>query len=283
MYRNLNPFAFQYSGVPIGTKPLGLCLIAILCSIILTNCAIIPKHSYQEPLSYDEVKNIIEKVQDQGKKVSSFYSFGSLSVKDGNWESESNILTVGTNNPFLIKIEITHPWGQPILHILIGQIRLEVLSFREKRFYFGTFTPEALSRFFPVDFNTDLIWAALRGYPNIIRHHRIAFMGRNKISLLNEEEKEIEIINLYPENLLPKLVSFPEKNICLAFSSFQEDKGIIYAKKVKVDMVKRDVNLVLKNRKMVFNKMIPEQVFVIKKPPSFKTFYLDENGGEESQ
>jgi len=283
VYRNLNLFTFQYSSIPIRIKPLGLYLIAILCSIILANCATIPKSFYQEPLSYDEVKNIIEKVQDQGKKVSSFYSFGSLSVKDGNWESESNILAVGTKNPFLIKIEITHPWGQPILHILIDQIRLEVLSFREKRFYLGTFTPAALSRFFPVDFNTDLIWSALRGYPNIIGHHRVAFMGRNQISLLNGEEKEIEIIDLYPENLLPKLVSFPEKNIYLGFSNFQEDKGIIYAKKVKVKMVKRDVNLVLKNRKMVFNKIIPEQVFVIKKPPSFKTFYLDENGGEKSQ
>lgn len=283
MYRNLNLFAFQYSSIPIRINPLGLYLIAILCSIILTNCATIPKSSYQEPLSYDEVKNIIEKVQDQGKKVSSFYSFGSLSVKDGNWESESNILSVGTKNPFLIKIEITHPWGQPILHIFIDQRRLEVLSFREKRFYVGTFTPEALSRFFPVDFNADLIWSVLRGYPNIMGHQRVAFMARNQISLLNGEEQEIEIINLYPDNLLPKLVYFPEKNIYLAFSNFKEDKDIIYAKKVKMEIVKRDVNLVLKNRKMVFNKIIPKQVFVIKKPPSFKIFYLDENGGEESQ
>lgn len=283
MYRNLNLLAFQYASIPIGTKHQGLCLIIILCFILLPNCASIHKSSYQEPLSYDEVKNIIEKVQDQEKKVSSFYSFGSLLVQDGNWESESNILTVGTKNPFIIKMEITHPWGQPILHILIDEIRLEVLSFRENRLYLGPFTPEALSRFFPVDFNTDLIWAALRGYPNLIRHRRIAFLKRGQISLLDGEEKEIEIIDLYHESLLPKLVSFPEKNICLAFSNFQEDEGIVYAKIVKVEMVKRDMNLVLKNRKMVFNKAIPKQVFIIKKPPSFKTFYLDEKGGDESQ
>ena len=283
MYRNLNQLSFQYASITMGKKHQGLFLIIILCFIFLPNCASFHKPFYQEPLHLGEVKNIIEKIQDQEKKVSSFYSLGSLSVQDGNWESESNILTIGKKNPFIIKMEITHPWGQPILHILIDKKKLEVLSFREKRLYLGPFTPGALSRFLPVDFNIDLIWAVLRGYPNLIRHHRTALLRRDQISLLDGEEKEVEIIEPYPGNLLPKLVSFPEKTISLVFSNFKEDEGIIYAREVEVEMAKRGMGLVLKNRKMVFNKSIPEQVFIIKKPPSFKTFHLDQKDGEESQ
>ena len=115
-----------------------------------------------------------------------------------------------------------------------------------------------------------------------MKHHGIDQLRRDQISLLNGEETEVEIIDLYGESLLPALVLFPEKNISLNFSNFQENEGIVYAKKVKVEVIERDMNLVLKNRKMVFNKAIPEQVFSIKKPPSFKTFYLDESGGDDS-
>jgi len=159
--RNLSLTAFQHASIPIGTKQQGLCLIIILCFIFLPNCASIPVSSYGKPLTYEEVQDIIKKVQDQEKKVTSFYSLGSILVQDGNWESESNILTAGTKNPFVIKMEITHPWGQPILHILIDELRLEVLSFRENRLYLGPFTPGALSKFLPVDFNKDIIYHPL--------------------------------------------------------------------------------------------------------------------------
>jgi hypothetical protein len=197
-------------------------------------------------------------------------------VKDWNWESESNILAVGTKNPFKIKIEITHPWGQPILHILMNKTRLEILSFPDKKLYLGTFTPEALSKFFPGDFNAHLIWAALRGYPNLTAHHRIVSLKANQISLFNRKEKEVEIIDLYPETLLPKRVSFPRRHVDLGFSKFQEDNGIYYAREVRVKSTKRKRNLVLKNKKMVFNKTIPEQIFIIEKPPAFGIFPLDE-------
>ena len=254
MYRNLNPLAFQYASIPLGTKYGILCLLILLCFIILPTCAPIHKHSYKKPLSHEEVKNIIEQVQDQEKRVSSFYSLGSLLVQDGHWESESDILTVGTKNPFIIKMEINHSWGQPILHILINEIRLEVLSFRESRLYLGPLTPGTLSRFLPVDFNTDLIWAILRGYPNLMRHHRIALLRRDQISLLDVKEKEVEIIEIAPGSLFPRSVSFPEKHVSLIFSNFQETEGIVYARKVKVEMAEEDTSLVLKNRKMVFSK-----------------------------
>jgi hypothetical protein len=214
-------------------------------------------------------------MQEQEKKVSSFYTHGSISVKDWKWESEADILIAGIKDPLRIKIEITHPWGRPILHILIDNKDLKVISFNEKRLYLGDFTPEALSRFFPGRlFGPDLIWAVLRGYPYLIKHHSIASPGANQISLLNQKEREV--IDLYPENLLPRLVSFPAQQIDLTFSEFQDNDGIYYAREVKVNSIKGSKDLILKSGKKVFNKTIPKQIFILKRPPMFETVYLEE-------
>ncbi|MEE9613036.1 MAG: hypothetical protein V3W19_17405, partial [Desulfatiglandales bacterium] len=203
----------------------------------------------------------------------------SLLVKDWKWESESKVLIVATENPFKTKIEINHPWGRPIVHILIDEAKLEVLSFPEKKLYLGNFSPEALSKFLPGGFDSDLIWTALRGYPHLLRYHKAVSLKANQITLFNEKEKEVEIIDFYPESRLPVLVSFPEHHINLAFSDFQENEGIFYAMEVRVDNIKGEKDLVLKNKKMVFNKTIPEQIFVLEKPPGFQTLYLRDNGG----
>lgn len=257
--------------------PLRFCLIAAFFIILFPNCSTIFKPPIQKPLSDHEAAAIISRIQEQEKRVFSFYTYGRVLFEKWNWESESNMLIVATKDPFKIKIEITHPWGQPILHILIDQARLGVLSFSENKLFLGPFTPESLSKFFPGHFDSDLIWTALRGYPNLLRHNRIASLKTNQISLFNNQEKVVEIIDFYPEKLLPRLVSFPEQHIKLTFSDFQEDNGIYYAGEVKVAHSKEKGNLTLKNRKMVFNKTIPKQIFILEKPPAFETFYLDKN------
>ena len=56
--------------------------------------------------------------------------------------------------------------------------------------------------------------------------------------------------------------------------------GISYAQKVKVEDMAGKSRLTLRNRKMVFNENIPEQVFQLEKPPSFGTYNLEENSGK---
>ena len=208
--------------------------------------------------------------------VSSFYSSGTIMAHKWVWESEANILVMGIRNPFKLKIEISHPWGQPILHILIDDTRLEVLSFSENRLYLGTLSSELISRFFPVDFNHDLIWAALRGYPHLLGHRKISKPRRNQINFFDGNGKVIEVIDLHPDSLNPRRVFYPEKQINLIFSGFRESEGgILYPLEVSISSIKGKGSLNLKNRNMVFNKNIPEQVFTIKKPPMFETVFVE--------
>lgn len=229
------------------------------------------------PLPYDEA-DLISRMLDQEDRVSSFYASGTVSIKGWAWQSEADLLIAGTRDPLKIKIEITNPWGKSILHILIDNNRLEILSFDEKRIYLGDLTAESLSRvFLPGEFcDHNLIWSVLRGYPHIAGYDRIVSSGMYRINLMNQEGMDIEVIDLYAETLLPKHVSFPQKSLDISFSGFKENDGINYAEEVIVNNIEGRKDLALKTRKMVFNKPVPDQIFILEKPLTFETVYMDE-------
>ena len=250
-------------------------LLTCFLFVPLSGCATLYK-----PLNEKDVEVILSRIQTQEGKVFSFYTSGALSLRDRDWESESHVLIVGNKNPFKMKIEVTHPWGGPLVHILIDERDLQVLSFPERKLYLGAFTPEALSKFLPGELDAHLVWSVLRGYPHLLAYHRTLSLKANQIRLLDEKGKVLEIINLYPESKLPRMVFFPEKNMGLGFSDFQEMDGIYFARKVKLEDMAGKSNLTLRNRKMVFNVTIPKQVFQLEKPPSFGTYDLEENSDE---
>ena len=227
-------------------------------------------------LPYDTA-DLISRMLDQEDRVSSFYASGTVLIKGWAWQSEADLLIAGIRDPLKIKIEITHPWGKPILHILIDNNRLEILSFDEKRIYLGDLTAESLSRFLPGEFcDHNLIWSVLRGYPHIAGYDRIISSGMYRINLMNREGMDIEIIDLYPENLLPKRVLFPQNSLDISFSGFKEDDGINYAEEVIVNNIEGGKDLTIKTRKMVFNKPVPDQIFILEKPQTFETVHMDE-------
>lgn len=248
-----------------------------LILILFSGCAVFHPPAVRNALSLHELTTILSMIQDQEDRVFSFYSSGTLLVQQWSWESEADILIAGIKKPLKLKIEITHPWGQPLLHILIDKDRLEILSYQENRLYQGTFSPEILSRFFPVGLDPELIWAVLRGYPHLIKHHRMTSPDAHSISLLNENDRDIEVIGFHPESFLPKTVLFPDQYIDLIYLGFQESEGIYYAKEVRVRSTKNNRKLILKKRAMVFNSIIPKQIFTMRKPTMFETVDLDKD------
>jgi hypothetical protein len=221
------------------------------------------------------VETILSGIQEQESKVVSCYTNGRLTVENWVWSSDSNILIAGTRVPYRIKIEVTHSWGQPIVHVLIDKSTLKVLSFKESRLYISAFSPEVLSGFFPGNFDTHLIWSVLSGYPNLPRYQRAISLESHQISLLDDKEDVVEIIDIHPENLLPKRVSYPQQEITMTFSDIQENQGIRYARTIKAKNTNKKGSLVIENREIDFNRTIPEEIFIIEKPPLFETLYLD--------
>jgi hypothetical protein len=183
---------------------------------------------------------------------------------------------LGTRDPSRIKIEITHPWGRPLLHILIQETSLHILSFPEKRLYLGHLGTSAPLNLLPGRLDPDQVWSLVRGYPVLGIYEYANSSKLNQITLLNGKTEIIQVIDLYQESNLPHQISFPEQGIKVSFSDFENENGIYYAEKITLDDPEGEATLALDRNHMVFNKSIPEAVFALEIPPEFTVIPLRE-------
>ena len=88
--------------------------------------------------------------------------------------------------------------------------------------------------FFPGRLDQDQLWGIIRGYPVFPERGRAVSLKGNQIIFIDAEEQPIEIIDFYPQDTYPRLVSFTGKEICAAFSEFGDQEGIRYARDVRL-------------------------------------------------
>lgn len=248
-----------------------VCLLVVL----LGGCATLGRVPPGPPLSDREVEETVAGIRKESGKATSFYTRGTLLVKDWYWEEETTMVMVGSSEPFRVKIEVTHGWGQPILHILVDRGKLEVLSFTEGRLYIGAFTPEALSRFIPGPMTPELIWSVLRGYPVVLPHTRGHSPHAGRIDLYGPGGERVETLEFDHGGMHPSRVNLPVQRAQLTFSSFEDAEGIVYAREVHVDQKGSRGKLTLRREKTVFNRAAPNEVFTVDKPPAFTVVQLD--------
>jgi hypothetical protein len=253
--------------------------IAIILFIILFTygCATIPKALPQPQLTLSEAERIITDIESQQNTVRSFYSIGVVSIKGWLMDSDADILIAGIKDPFTMKIEITHSWGKPLLHILIKDNRLEALSFQEKTIYQGAFTPENLSRFLPgLNLDQETIWAILGSRPPIMNHNVITTPGPGRIGLADGHGREVETIFLPVTKYMPAKISFPAQSLDVSFSDIREDNGVSYAGEMELKGLKSGKDLSLEVNNLSVNATLPDQVFTIEKFSSYKIMNLDD-------
>jgi hypothetical protein len=244
--------------------------ISLLVLCLFQSCAPVPVKPPSSPYGHQEIAGIISGFREQETRVGTFFSSGRLTVKAKNSESGSDILIVGSKNPFKLKIELTHAWGRPLLHVLIHDSELQILSFTEKKYYHGQLGTPGSLRFFPARLDPDQVWALLRAYPVLQKHSRAVSLKGNQITLLNGKAEPVQVVDLYSESALPRLVSFPEQGIEVSFSDFESNNGLKYAREIRLEDAKTETILVLKSKQMVFNKTLPESIFNLEKPKDFE-------------
>jgi hypothetical protein len=215
------------------------------------------------------VTKSLSEIREQNDRVRSFFANGRLKAREGVWEQEALAFVAATRHPERIKIEITHPWGQPVVHLLVEGETLSVLSFAKRKIYVGAMTPESLSKVFPGRFDHEVIWGVLRAYPTLKPFHHAGSQEGSQVSLFLEDGKEIERVDLDPEHFHPVAVLYPDMDMKLEFSGYQESQGIIHARQVRI--IHSDRYLTLINEKAVFNTPIPDPVFALERPPGFVT------------
>ena len=247
----------------------GLGLILFQC------CARVSVQPLVSPFDHQQISHLISTLREQEKRVRSFFSSGRVSLFDArDSELEANVLIVGTRNPLRIKIEITHTWGHPLLHALIREHRVQILSFPEKRYYLGHLGSVNSPAFFPGRLEPDQVWGFVRGYPVIRQYHRAVSLKGNQITLLDKDSKEVQAIGFHPQTILPRMISLPAEHIEQSFEDFKEHDNIPYARKVVLNRPETETTLAINVTQMIFNKTIPESVFALEIPSDFRVFSL---------
>ena len=176
---------------------------------------------------------------------------------------------IGIRDPLRIKIEITHPWGRPVLHLLVYETRVHAVFFTEKRYYSGHLGTPGASGFFLCRLHPGQIWSLVRGHPVLWNCDHAASFEGNQITFLSKKEEIVQVIDFYPESSLPHLISFPEQDIEMSFSDFHDKKGLYYARNRKLYDPESETTLVVDLKQTLFNKPVPEAIFKLEKPPGF--------------
>jgi hypothetical protein len=251
------------------------CLL-FLCLLLLSGCAGLGRALFERPLNERALAVVVADLKKQNEGIQSFFSSGRLWVK--GWygdDGEANIFAATTTAPYRNKIEVTHPWGQPLLYLLEEGKEFRLLSYSERKLYFGELSAHSLSRFLPGNMDQSVLRDILRAYPVLEPSFRVLSKGANQVSFWNPQGEEVRIVELDRETLLPREVVLPHQNINLILENFQESGGFRYARKVTVTHFLGGKLMVYTVEKMVFNQKIPDQVFTLEAPPGFEMTPVD--------
>ena len=246
-------------------------LLVLIGFVTLAGCAPV---LIRKPLSEPELGKVLSLLKAQEEAANTFFTTGQMVVKDWYWDQDANTLMAGTRVPLRLKVEITHAWGQPILHLLVVGRTFKALSFGERKLYMGDLTPGALSKFFPADLDAELIWDVVRGFPKLQSGGRVESTKADQVNVLNRHGDAVAILELDPESGLPRRLSFPERKVGIRYADFQQEGGILYAKEVRVKQLEGARDLTLTSGKMIFNKPVPDEIFRMEIPPGFETEYI---------
>jgi len=255
-------------------------LLSATLFFLLSCCARVPITPPSPPLDHQHIRGIVSTFKEQGAAVRTLFASGALTLDLSGSESDATVLIVASRDRSKIKIEITHPWGRPLLHILINGSSLDILSFTEKRLYSGRLGTHGLSRLIPVPLSPELLWTLARAYPVLLKHNRVLSLRGNQITLFNQREDKIQVIDLYPETDIPHRVCFCRQNIKMTFSEFQNSGGIRYAKAIGLNNPEDNAGLTFQIGQMVFNKPVPEAIFRLETPPDFEVVPLIDKDAE---
>jgi hypothetical protein len=254
--------------------------ISLLTPIFFQYCAPVIIQKPSRPFDHQKITDLISISREQEKRVHMLFSLGRLTIERHGSETELNVLIAGERDSSKIKIEITHPWGRPVVHILINEMGFQILSFREKRYYYGRLGDSDTSGFFPVRLDPDQIWALIRGYPVVRNHNRAISLKGDQIVFLNKDGEKVQVIDFYPHSSLPCLMSFPGQEVEVSFSDFQNDDGIYYARKIGLNDPKTRSILTFDVKQIIFNQAIPKAIFELEKPADFEIMSHLRQGGK---
>lgn len=239
-------------------------VLILLVLGLFAGCAPLQPLPPAKPLSQDQARHLISKMKAQAGEVSSFLGMGELLFKEGLQEAEMKLLAVGRKPPKL-RIELTHAWGRPLLHIVADDQNTSVLSFVDHTFYSGPLNSLPRKQFFPLELDLKTVWLILSGRIPILPHFKIASLRPNEISLFNQEDEEVETLLFSQDLTMPTLIHFPRQGFTVALSQIEQGKMGPYPSRVSISQGD-ERQLEIRYSSLQHNRSIPDEIFSLKPP-----------------
>ncbi len=249
---------------------LGL-IFFILLWTVFQSCAPVSVQPPYLPAHKMNIREILLNLTTQNEVVREFFSNGRIRIKGPDSELEANVLILGTRNPLRFKIEVTHFWGRPVMHILITDSRVKILSFSEKQYYSTPLTGSGRLNFLPVPVDLDTLWAISRGFSMLPGHHGSRSLKPGLIALVNKTGEAIQHMEFYSDMNLPHRVYLPDSGLELTFTDYALQNNIQYARKIRLLDLKTGTMLAFTIGQVGFNKIMDPSIFELSVPSDFET------------
>lgn len=255
-----------------------LLLLAACVGTLLVGCAPLVRLPSKPAFTPKETTKLISHLRGHGERVWSFQGVGTVRLKEGERLSDADLFAVG-RRPLKVRLEITHPWGRPLSHIVVDEEHISVLSLTDNKFLAGPSSPFNREKLLLFGLDLDSAWKILSGSVPILPHHSAVSLRPGEIALYNRKGEVVEIISFFHDPLLPRSVSLPGKRITILLSQFEEGDLGPYPSRIRVRKGGARRSLELRYKRLRLNRPVPEEIFQLKPPPGFEIIPLDYYGG----
>ncbi|MDZ7697004.1 MAG: hypothetical protein U5R49_08825 [Deltaproteobacteria bacterium] len=251
-------------------------LAVVSAFLLLSTCAPSVTAPPRPPLTPTDIQAAVGAISSQDKTTRTLFSMGHIHVNGRQGELEANLVIAAAKNPDRIKIEITHPWGRPLVHILMDTSGLRVLSFTEKRLYMGQPGDPVLPGVLDIPVKREVLWSIIRAYPVLPPYHQVVSEAGSRLVFLTREGEKAAVMHMDPEGFIPQSIIFPAQETGVVYKDFQTEKETIFARETVVGD-KEGNTLTIDLKAMAFNEPIPKAIFTLRVPADFtKMRFSDE-------
>ncbi|VBB47671.1 exported hypothetical protein [uncultured Desulfatiglans sp.] len=259
----------------IGYRKILLLPAAVLALCLTSSCARPPVEPLQSPYSPPMVTSLVAGLEHQKGLVSSAVCAGTLTVGENGSASKVSLLMAGRLQPLTVKIEMTHFWGNPLLHILVRNDTVEVLSFRDKKLLIGSLRDPLFEPYLPGILDPSALWALVRAYPDIGPYEKALSLRPQEIQLLDEAGKPLQTFAFDVQAAAPTAVHFPAQGLTLYFDRFARTGPIDYAKRCRIEPAASNRFIEIQWDDITFNRTLPEPVFALQVPPGYRIVEIE--------
>ncbi len=238
-----------------------LALVAFVISIL--GCA---QLGTRPGLSVSQSKvHLLERnLDEQSSEVKNFVSTGMLQVWEPTQRISTTFLCVASRNPFRLKLEITHTWGLPLLHVLMHGNEVTVIDFYHHRTYHGQFG-RGLPFFAKTPLvNRTLLWSVMRAFPELMHHGAISWSADDGALVVSRGDEVAQEIRFDGNLQYPMNVLYPKLGVAIRFSEFAAQGSIAYAKAVEARYLANESSVHIKIKDIIFNQDLNPEIFQLR-------------------